>query len=105
MQVRRPSAIFRCRPYFREFLSPRNFLTYSKPAKRLQREMPVQREKILSTTLSIEAVPQNDDRTVIEWRLVIRKSVHYSVERCTHRASRRHLQIDSQMNRATLVGG
>jgi hypothetical protein len=94
MQVRHPTAVFLYRSHFREFLSPRNVLTCSQPAQSLPRKMPVQSEKLLSAGWTIEAVPQNYDRTVIERRVVVRHGVHNAVERSAHRAPIRDQQID-----------
>src|SRR6267378_2474175 len=104
MQMRRPPAIFRRRPNLREFLAASNLLTDAKLLQSARAEMPVKGEELLRAARAFwKPMPQNHDRPIIEWRLVVRKCMNHAVQRSANCATRRHLQIDSQVNRAPLV--
>src|SRR5712675_2334477 len=104
MQMRSPPAIFRSRPNLREFLVASNLLTDAKLLQRARPEMPVKSEELLcAARVFWKRMPQNHNRPIIERRLVVRKPMNHAVQRGANSATRRNLQIDSQMNSAPLV--
>src|SRR6266404_4415542 len=104
MQMRRPPAIFRSRPNLREFLAASNLLTDAKLLQSARAEMPVKSEELLSAARPFwKPMPQNHNRPIIERRSVVRKCMNRAVQRRANGAARRNLQIDSQMNGASLV--
>src|SRR5712692_9496243 len=104
--MRRPPAIFGRRSDFGELLAAGDFLTNAKPCQSLRGEMPVKRKKLLCFASGLcKRVPQNHDRPVIEWRGIVRHGMYNAVDGSTDRAARSDLEIDSQMNRAPLIGG
>src|SRR6266404_1450043 len=104
MQMRRPPAIFRSRPNLREFLTASNLLTDAKLLQSARAEMPVKSEEFLCAARAFwKRMPQNHNRPIIKRRSVFRKRMNHAVQWSTHCATRRNLQIDSQMNRAPLI--
>src|SRR5437899_966271 len=104
MQMRGPPAIFRSRPDLREFLAASNLLTDAKLLQSARAEMPVKSEELLSAARAFwKCMPQNHNRPIIERLLVVRKRMNHAVQWSANCATRRDLQIDSQMNGAPLV--
>src|SRR5258708_36482904 len=99
-----PPAIFRSRPNLRESLAASNLLTDAKLLQRARAEMPVKSEEFLCAAGAFwKRMPQNHNRPIIERRSVVRKRMNHAVQWSANSATRRNLQIDSQMNRAPLV--
>src|SRR6267142_2785713 len=104
MQMRRPPAIFSCRSNLREFRAAPDPLSNAQPGKACNAEMPIKSKKLLRPAGVVwKRMPQNHDRPIIEWRLVVRKHMNHAVQWSANSATRRNLQIDSQMNRAPLI--
>src|SRR5882762_786563 len=104
MQMRHPPAIFRSRPNLRESLAASNLLTDAKLLQRARAEMPVKSEEFLCAAGAFwKRMPQNHNRPIIERRSVVRKRMNHAVQRSANCATRRDLQIESQMNGAPLV--
>src|SRR5882762_4010666 len=104
MQMRRPPAIFRRRSNFREFLAASNLLTDAKLLQSARAEMPIKSKKLLRPVGVVrKRMAQNHNRPIIERRSVVRKRMNHAVQWSANSATRRNLQIDSQMNRAPLV--
>src|SRR5882757_3980520 len=104
MQMRHPPAIFRSRPNLRESLAASNLLTDAKLLQRARAEMPVKSEEFLCAAGAFwKRMPQNHNRPIIERRSVVRKRMNHAVQWSANSATRRNLQIDSQMNRAPLI--
>src|SRR5258707_9853545 len=104
MKMRPPPAIFRSRSNLREFLAASNLLTDAKLLQRARAEMPVKSEEFLCAARGFwKRMPQNHNRPVVKRRCVVRKRMNHAVQWSANSATRRNLQIDSQMNRAPLV--
>src|SRR5712671_4043468 len=104
MQMRHPSSIFRRRSNFREYLAARDLLSNAEPGKASHAEMPIKSKKLLRPAGVVwKRMPQNHNRPIIERLLVVRKRVNQAVYWSANCATRRDLQIDSQMNGAPLV--
>src|SRR5882672_4719745 len=99
-----PPAVFRSRSNLREFLAARDVLSNAQPCKTCHAEMPIKSKKLLRPAGDVwKRMPQNHNRPIIERLLVVRKRVNHAVSRSANCATRRDLQIDSQMNGAPLV--
>src|SRR6266404_3867977 len=102
--MRRPPAIFRCRSNLREFRAASDLLSDTKPCQAFHTEVPVKSEELVSVVSAFsKLMPQNHDRPIIERRLVVRKRTNHALQWRANCATRRDLQIDSQMNGAPLV--
>src|SRR6267378_4712982 len=102
--MRRPPAIFRSRSNLREFLAASNLLTDAKFLQSDRAEMPVKSEELLCAARAVwKRMPQNHNRPVVKRRSVVRKRMNHAVQWSANSAARRNLQIDSQVNRASLV--
>src|SRR6267378_6745552 len=101
MQMRRPPAIFRSSSNLRDFLAASNLLTDAKFLQSARAEMPVKSEELLCAARAFwKPMPQNHNRPVVKRRSVVRKRMNHAVQWSANSATRRNLQIESQMNGA-----